>query len=92
MTNPKSKLEDILKEYNGYDFCGEINCNGQAKATELLAQIKTYINDEIIGVDELVRQDEQLHSVVLKRKQLVPRARNSLRYQQRAKLRGVSRR
>jgi hypothetical protein len=35
----QSSIELVLRDYNGYDFCGEKACNGQAKATELTALI-----------------------------------------------------
>lgn len=35
MTNFQQELEQLLKDYNGFDFCGEKVCSGQNKATEL---------------------------------------------------------
>lgn len=46
-----STLDEILKDYNGYDFCGEKSCNGQRKARELKQAISDLV-DGIIGEDD----------------------------------------
>lgn len=35
-TQEKQNIIELLKDYNGYDFCGEIGCSGQGKANELV--------------------------------------------------------
>ena len=46
MKDNYSWLDDCLGDYNGYDFCGEKNCNGQLKANELKRTIISQIEIE----------------------------------------------
>ena len=43
----REAITELLKDYNGYDFCGEIACNGQGKATELTEKITTALTSHI---------------------------------------------
>ena len=46
-TTLDTEIEELLKDYNGYDFCGEKACSGQNKANELIQAITTYLQQEI---------------------------------------------
>lgn len=46
MSKSNMSVEDVLKEYNGYDFCGEKACSGQNKANELINQLYELLVNE----------------------------------------------
>lgn len=48
---PDDELKQLLGDYNGYDFCGEKNCNGQRKANELLDNLSSLI----------ARREQEIH-------------------------------
>lgn len=44
--NIDEQIIELLKDYNGYDFCGAKECSAQAKANELTKYIKQLIAQE----------------------------------------------
>lgn len=52
-------IDEVLKDYNGYDFCGEKNCAGQQKANDIKQAITAHIEKEILRgrIEELEKLD-----------------------------------
>lgn len=66
---PEQKDEQIielLKDFNGYDFCGEKACSSQAKASELIKYLKALISDQVTkAVDKTLTDLEDFKQEVL---------------------------
>lgn len=61
-TTLDTEIEELLKDYNGYDFCGEIACNGQNKANELIQALLSLHKSQVqalIGEDETLEPYEE---------------------------------
>lgn len=56
-TSIDEQIIELLKDFNGYDFCGEKACSSQAKASELIKYLKALISDQVTKarLDELKR-------------------------------------
>lgn len=96
MTNkPLKTVESLLKDYNGYDFCGEIACSGQNKANELIKELNAHYYQlmlSLVGEDELYYRPYLVATTKITTSQnqtqarMVLRNRNKLRAELRKKL------
>lgn len=59
MSTKEDKLVQLLKDYNGYDFCGEKACSGQNKANELIKEIDKLFKERFLElIDKTGRKSE----------------------------------
>ena len=59
MTTFTEKVEELLNDYNGYDFCGSDYCAAQGKATELIQLLNEAHQAEISRVLERVKDQKK---------------------------------
>lgn len=60
------KVDELLRDYNGYDFCGEPACSGQSKCDSLNTGILDLIKKEKLSIiDKVLKEKVTLHDLGL---------------------------